>query len=620
MGLYNPGPAPSVSPLTVSSIYDVTTPVAGRLYKDAKGIQYIGDPTGRGFITLRHRQVDLRDWLGFDDTGSHDMSTNLQAFANACKFNGQSDGVTHKGCLPTGLYLLSSQITLGQSAWIEGEGNWDKGTVIEYYGSTSEADPNLSSAFYAGTEVTNPGASRVWISGIRINDRRTNPTSGDGIRLRNIYNGNIIVDCQVHNFPGSQIYVGAGAGGNSDCTVIERCWVTGSKANARGISLERVANNISVRNIWTDMSNGGVTNVATNNTATAGCAIWVSSVTTARAVINISQIKHEPPDGVTPTITIVGGGSTGSIHVDGVEQHPQGGASVTGSISTTTLTVTAVGSGEIALGQVISGTGVTAGTRITAFGSGTGGTGTYTVDTSQTAASTTITATNPGNDIIRIGTGTTSEIIIDSVTGDGATSWSNIATRAAIRCVDASGSGGAVPAPITRAFISGGSAGRPIRVGLTGTAAPNNSVTGNPGEIYYRSGGTSTQHVLYAKALGNATNQGWIPLLPARNVVAYAGTVAPDITAGTFIEIGALTGNIQVNALGGTTGTIINGMEVTFRFTQDGTGGRTVTWNGNYRFPTAWSDAGNGANTTSSITLKYDGTNWVAMGANAWLS
>jgi hypothetical protein len=67
-------------------------------------------------------------------------------------------------------------------------------------------------------------------------------------------------------------------------------------------------------------------------------------------------------------------------------------ASVTGSISGTTLTVTAVGSGTLTVGQTLSGSGVTAGTKITALGTGTGGTGTYTVSASQTASSTTITA------------------------------------------------------------------------------------------------------------------------------------------------------------------------------------------------------------------------------------
>lgn len=63
----------------------------------------------------------------------------------------------------------------------------------------------------------------------------------------------------------------------------------------------------------------------------------------------------------------------------------------TGSISGTTLTITAMTSGSFAPGMVISGSGVTANTTITAFGTGTGGAGTYTVSTSQTVASTTIT-------------------------------------------------------------------------------------------------------------------------------------------------------------------------------------------------------------------------------------
>lgn len=67
---------------------------------------------------------------------------------------------------------------------------------------------------------------------------------------------------------------------------------------------------------------------------------------------------------------------------------------VTGAISTTTLTVSAVTSGVLAVGQLITGANVTPGTYITALGTGTGGTGTYTVSISQTAASGTITTSN----------------------------------------------------------------------------------------------------------------------------------------------------------------------------------------------------------------------------------
>ena len=65
----------------------------------------------------------------------------------------------------------------------------------------------------------------------------------------------------------------------------------------------------------------------------------------------------------------------------------------TGSMSGTTLTVTALLSGApIVVGMYVDGTSVTDGTYITAFGTGTGGTGTYTINQSVTASSTSMTA------------------------------------------------------------------------------------------------------------------------------------------------------------------------------------------------------------------------------------
>jgi hypothetical protein len=66
------------------------------------------------------------------------------------------------------------------------------------------------------------------------------------------------------------------------------------------------------------------------------------------------------------------------------------GAVVTGSISGTTLTVSAVTSGTLYIGQTIQGSTVTTQTIITALGTGTGGAGTYTVNNSQTVTSRTL--------------------------------------------------------------------------------------------------------------------------------------------------------------------------------------------------------------------------------------
>jgi hypothetical protein len=68
-------------------------------------------------------------------------------------------------------------------------------------------------------------------------------------------------------------------------------------------------------------------------------------------------------------------GTAGSTFADAV---------VTATIAGTTMTVSAVTSGALAVGQLVTGAGVTAGSYITAFGTGTGGVGTYTLSQAST--------------------------------------------------------------------------------------------------------------------------------------------------------------------------------------------------------------------------------------------
>jgi hypothetical protein len=74
-------------------------------------------------------------------------------------------------------------------------------------------------------------------------------------------------------------------------------------------------------------------------------------------------------------------------------------AALGGSIATTTFTDTTHGSGRFTVGMALTGTGVTAGTYITALGTGTGRNngGTYTVNISQTVTAQTITGTARSN-------------------------------------------------------------------------------------------------------------------------------------------------------------------------------------------------------------------------------
>ena len=85
-------------------------------------------------------------------------------------------------------------------------------------------------------------------------------------------------------------------------------------------------------------------------------------------------------------------GAAGGIGTYSVNIPDQTVASTTITETYGTMTVSAVASGAIAVGQAVSGVNVTAGSVVTAFGSGTGGLGTYIVNPTQTAASATVTS------------------------------------------------------------------------------------------------------------------------------------------------------------------------------------------------------------------------------------
>lgn len=94
--------------------------------------------------------------------------------------------------------------------------------------------------------------------------------------------------------------------------------------------------------------------------------------------------------GGTPINT---GGSQSGIHtaiatVHGVYEAKLESAQGTATVSGTVMTVTGVASGVLAIGMIISGSGIVAGTRIVAFGTGSGGVGTYIVSINQGAGAT----------------------------------------------------------------------------------------------------------------------------------------------------------------------------------------------------------------------------------------
>ena len=182
---------------------------------------------------------------------------------------------------------------------------------------------------------------------------------------------------------------------------------TGNVYASENIEVLTSYSNISFSQInGTDGANFNLTNLGacTNGqilTYVSSTNTWENYQTYSNGVTNLNSAKLQLGNAANLSI---GGGAIGYVlQTDGIGNlswtpkntlysnitnfYP---TVVTGSISTTTLTITAVTSGSVGVGTYITGAGVTSGTYITALGTGSGGTGTYTVNNSQTVGSSTL--------------------------------------------------------------------------------------------------------------------------------------------------------------------------------------------------------------------------------------
>jgi len=149
--------------------------------------------------------------------------------------------------------------------------------------------------------------------------------------------------------------------------------------------------------------------------------------------------------------------------------------------------------------------------------------------------------------------------------------------------------------------------------------------------VYNATAGAFTLTVKTALGTGVAVTQGKRALLYANGTnvaqgltdpaelptgaaqsIAYAATITPDAALGERVIVGALTGNLTINAPTNPR----TGAMLVFAFTQDATGGRSITWN--VVFKKAVDGAGT-ANQKGATSFVYDGANWVQVGgALAW--
>lgn len=173
---------------------------------------------------------------------------------------------------------------------------------------------------------------------------------------------------------------------------------TGTPTQAASVTASVAASTFSV----TGSIAGDVLSVSAVGSGTVVAGATISGTGVASGTKVVSQLS----------------GTAGGIGTYRVSIPQQTVASTTVSGTYGTMTVTAVGSGALAVGQQISGSGVVAGTTITQLGTGTGGTGTYIVDNNTVVGSTTITTnSNVETKFFARSTGLAGEIVkISSVT------------------------------------------------------------------------------------------------------------------------------------------------------------------------------------------------------------
>lgn len=183
--------------------------------------------------------------------------------------------------------------------------------------------------------------------------------------------------------------LGTGTGGTGTYTVNQSQTVTSQTMNGVQAGATVTAS------IGQTLSGVAVSGVAGQFTATAaGTTLEVGqTVTVSGTAGGIGSITgYTNP--TTYYITATNGTTTFTLSTtpngSGVTTVVGSLTGLTFAVANTTMTVSNVANGVIYLGQTVQGTGVTSGTIITALGTGTGGTGTYTVSSAQYVASVTM--------------------------------------------------------------------------------------------------------------------------------------------------------------------------------------------------------------------------------------
>ena len=263
--------------------------------------------------------------------------------------------------------------------------------VITYGGNNYAANDVLScSASSIGNGVTAFGAitgGSSYVDGIYPNVTLTGGT-GSGARATITVSGGIVISVTL-------TYGGIGY------TAADSLTTANTNLGGTGSGFAVVASTVAA-------SSGFQCSVFSVSSGSVG-SVTLTADGTNYSAGDVLTASNEDIGGVNGVIGALGGVTAGNYYTNSTTAY------VTASISGTVMTVSAVSSGAIVVGQSVFGTGVTENTTITSFGTGSGGVGTYNVSTSQTVGSTSISCIGVFRDTPLTGgsgTGATANIII----------------------------------------------------------------------------------------------------------------------------------------------------------------------------------------------------------------
>ena len=606
--------------------------------------------------------VDPREFPNFDNTGNHDVTSVIQAVADATKFNGASDGLSHRALWPAGTYRFSQPIFLGQQAWFDGEGRYSGGTTFLYEGGSNDPyafymgrgrqctfsgttiTTSTGHGYAAGSPVlfsstgtlpatiaagvtyyvlaaglgtntlqiaatdtsTTPisfpnngtgmhhidptsgtgGQSAVRLENINLRDNRVSPAKGTGIYHSAVFNGTILRDIFVGNFPERQIYIGAPAGISSDCILIDEVWVNGTQTGTVGIDIERVDNIARFTNIKSDISGGPTSAV-----------IRIKNVPNDACAIQIDSVKHESKN-LTPTIYFPGT-TRGNITLKNIAQRTPSGTRVGGDV----VLFEDAGGGRTTLENIFTDDVVNGGQNCT-FGASTN-------DVTCSAHGLVI------DDKVRFSTegqlpgnlasatdywvvaATTNTFKVSGSKGGAAinfgtssgTHYVSWLTKKSTVCIN---NGGSV---LQRHYgaLQRGEVGKLGRLGVTvyTSGNPNGAVYGNAGyQVIDLNGASSGNPTIYEKrssAIG--TPLGWVAVGAWPQTINPAAEITMDASKGLDVSVGPINTNIVFK---NPIGLLTSGMRLTVMLTSDGTS-RTLTWSSAFKgaVPTSTSGTSN---------------------------